>query len=171
MTPQTPSREKYPTRECRPPGYLKDYAQEDSDEDDSTLTSIDYCYRAVCGVPLTFQEAMASTESGKWKRAMDEEIESLEDNQTFTLTTLPEGRKAVGGRWVYSIKEGSDGHDQYKARFVAKGYSQRAGIDYGETFSPGQSDQCAWCNAKGSPIEFDIASNGRKNGLSACTHR
>ena len=56
--------------------YLGDYTQEDSDEDDSTLTiGIDYCYRAVCGVPLTFKEAMSSTESGKWKRAMDEEID------------------------------------------------------------------------------------------------
>ena len=67
---------------------------------------------------------------------MDEEIESIKDNQTFTQTTLPEGRKTAGGRWVYSIKEDSDGHDRYKARFVAKGYSQREGIDYGETFSP-----------------------------------
>lgn len=67
---------------------------------------------------------------------MDEEIKSLEDNQTFTLTKLPEGRKTVGGKWVYSVKGDVDGHDKYKARFVAKGYSQRAGIDYGETFSP-----------------------------------
>ena len=67
---------------------------------------------------------------------MDEEMQSLEENQTFTLTKLPEGRKTLGGRWVYSIKEGGDGCEQYKARFVAKGYSQREGIDYGETFSP-----------------------------------
>lgn len=66
---------------------------------------------------------------------MDEEIQSLEDH-TFTLTTLPEGRKTVEGRWVYAIKKGSNGHDQYKARFAAKGSSQRAGADYGETFSP-----------------------------------
>jgi hypothetical protein len=39
-------------------------------------------------VPLTFKEAMTSTESGKWKRAMDKEIESLEDNQTFTWLSL-----------------------------------------------------------------------------------
>ncbi|KAJ8365023.1 hypothetical protein SKAU_G00138540 [Synaphobranchus kaupii] len=122
---------RYPSRERKPPGYLRDYTQ-----DDSTLTSVDYCYRAVCGVPLTFKEAMTSTESEKWGKAMDEEIKSLEDNQTFALTKLPKGRKTVGGRWVYSIKSDTDGHDKYKARFVAKGYSQRAGIDYGETFSP-----------------------------------
>lgn len=125
---------RYPTRERKPPGYLRDYTPEDTD-DDNTFNSVDYCYR-VCGVPLNFKEAMISTESGKWKKAMDEEMESLEDNQTFTLTKLPEGRETAGGRWVYSIKNDIDGHDQYKARFVAKGYCQRAGIDYGETFSP-----------------------------------
>ena len=135
MTSHASDSGRYPTRERKTPGYLGDYTLEDTD-DDSTLTSDDYCYRAVCGVPLTFKEAMTSTESGKWKKAMDEEMRSLEDNQTFTLTKLPEDWKTVGGRWVYSIKCDIDGHDQYKARFVAKGYSQRAGIDYGETFSP-----------------------------------
>ena len=62
---------------------------------------------------------MTSTEPGKWKKAMDEEIKSLEDNQTFTLTKLPEGRKTVGGKWVYSIKGDIDGHDQHKARVLA----------------------------------------------------
>ncbi|KAL6461078.1 hypothetical protein MHYP_G00310440 [Metynnis hypsauchen] len=136
VTPQVSSSGRYPTRERKPPSYLSDYTQEDSGGDDSTLTSVDYCYRAVCGVPLTFKQAMASPQAGEWKRAMDEEMQSLEENQTFTLTKLPEGGKTVGGRWVYSIKEHGDGREQYKARFVAKGYSQRAGIDYGETFSP-----------------------------------
>lgn len=138
VTPQAPSSGRYPTRVRKPPSYLSAYStQKDSDgDDDSTLTSVDYCYRAVCGIPLTFKQAMASPQAGKWKRAMDEEMQSLEENQTFTLTKLPEGKKTVGGRWVYSIKEGGDGREQYKARFVAKGYSQREGIDYGETFSP-----------------------------------
>lgn len=125
-----------PLESVNPPEYLTDYTEGNCDEDDSSLISMDYSYRAVFGIPPTFKEAMASTESEKWKRAMDEEIQSWEDNHTFTLTTLPEGRKTVGGRWVYSIKLGSDGHDQYKAWFVVKGYSQGAGIDYGEMFLP-----------------------------------
>lgn len=135
-TPHASDSGRYPSRERKRPGYLRDYVSEKTDDEDSTLISVDYCYRAVCGVPLTFKEAMTSTESEKWKKAMDEEMKSLEDNQTFTLTKLPEGRETVGGKWVYTIKGDIDGHDQYKARFVAKGYSQRAGIDYGETFSP-----------------------------------
>lgn len=135
VTPQATSSGRYLIRKRRRPGYLKDYTQDESDEDDSTLISVDYCYRAVSGIPLTFKEAMASTESERWKKAMDKEIQSLEENHTFTLTTLPEGRKTVGGRWVYAIKKDSDGHYQYIARLVAKGYSQSLGIDYGETFS------------------------------------
>jgi len=63
-------------------------------------------------------------------------MDSLIQNETFILTTLPEGRNSVEGRWVYTIKEGSDGAKTYKTRYVAKGYSQVKGIDYQETFSP-----------------------------------
>ena len=75
-------------------------------------------------------------ESGKWKVAMDEELNSLWDNDTFERTSLPEGQTSVGGNWVYTIKLGPNGEEYYKARFVAKGYSQAPGIDYHETFSP-----------------------------------
>ena len=61
---------------------------------------------------------------------------ALRENDTYDLVPLPEGRKPVGGRWVYSIKFDPDGNEKCKARFVAKGYSQLPGIDFHETFSP-----------------------------------
>ena len=67
---------------------------------------------------------------------MSEEMNSLRENETFTLTTLPEGRKSVGGLWVFTVKENSDGSESIKARYVAKGFSQVEGIDYKETFAP-----------------------------------
>ncbi|GAA6087651.1 uncharacterized protein LOC102082235 isoform X1 [Tachysurus ichikawai] len=122
---------RYPTKERKTPSYLDDFVTEYSNNDGVNIT-VDYCCRAVCGIPQTFEGAMRSTNSKEWIKAMNEEIQS----KTFTLTTLPIGKDPVGGRWVYSIKTDADGKDKYKARFVAKGYNQRMGIDYGETFSP-----------------------------------
>ena len=67
---------------------------------------------------------------------MNEEITALHDNNTFEITPLPEGRTVVGGRRVYAVKLGPNGEEKYKARFVAKGYSQIPNVDYHETFSP-----------------------------------
>lgn len=131
-----PESRKYPTRDRRKPSHLDDYLISEDSDSDGVHTTVDYCYRAICGVPQTFGEAMGSANSKEWVKAMDEEIQSLNENRTFTPTTLPKGKKTVGGRWVYSIKSDIDGREKYKARFVAKGYSQRMGIDYGETFSP-----------------------------------
>ena len=64
---------------------------------------------------------MTSADSKKWVKAMDDEIQSLNDN-TFTLTNLPKGKKTVGGKWVYSIKCDIVGTDKYKARFIARGW-------------------------------------------------
>lgn len=68
---------------------------------------------------------------------MKEEIASLGKNRTWTLTDLPEGRKAIRNKWVFTIKRGSDGSIQrYKARLVVKGCSQKPGVDYEEVYSP-----------------------------------
>ncbi len=125
---------RYPYRVRRRPDYFGEYVTETSD--DQVQMTTDYCYRLVSNVPLTFSEAMTSPNSRDCSRAMDEEMESLNDNKTFTLSTLPEGKKAVGGRWVYALKTNADGSDKFRARYVAKGYSQKQGVDYDETFSP-----------------------------------
>ena len=55
---------------------------------------------------------------------MDSEMKSLRENGTFTITELPVGKNVVGGKWVYNIKHTAQGEQIYKARYVAKGFSQ-----------------------------------------------
>ena len=68
---------------------------------------------------------------------MDKKIATLEQNNTWSLTPLPYGKILIGCKWVYKIKYNSDGSiERYKARLVAKDYTQWEGLDYSETFSP-----------------------------------
>ena len=67
---------------------------------------------------------------------MEEEIHAIENNDTWELTTLPQGQKAIGVKWVYKIKRTVDGEiDWYKARLIARGYKQQYGVDYVEVFA------------------------------------
>jgi Reverse transcriptase (RNA-dependent DNA polymerase) len=73
----------------------------------------------------------------KWKSVMLEELEALDKNKTWELVSLPPGKKAVGCKWVFTVKQNPEGRvERYKARLVAKGYSQTYDIDYDETFAP-----------------------------------
>ncbi|KAE8727985.1 hypothetical protein F3Y22_tig00004899pilonHSYRG00012 [Hibiscus syriacus] len=85
-------------------------------------------------ISMSFQEAV---QEKKWRDAMDEEIKAIEKNDTWELTSLPKGHKAIGVKWVYKTKQNAKGEiERHKARLVAKGYSQKAGIDYDEVFAP-----------------------------------
>lgn len=64
------------------------------------------------------------------------ELGALEQNDTWSLTTLPQGKHAIRCKWVYKNKYRVDGTiEQYKAHLVAKGCTQQEGIDYLGTFS------------------------------------
>eukprot|EP00253_Pinus_taeda_P005746 PITA_05746 len=68
---------------------------------------------------------------------MEEEYESILKNKTWDLVELPEGKQPIGCKWLHKPKFKADGSiDKYKARVVAKGYLQKEGIDYEETFAP-----------------------------------
>ena len=123
------------TRERSKPKWLDDYVQRVSDSTDTC--NLDFCYRVGVHVPSTFEQASNCDESVQWKRAMDDELEALVHNDTFELAHLPEDRKCIGGKWVYAAKHGADENEvKFKARYVAKGFSQVENIDYQETFSP-----------------------------------
>lgn len=68
---------------------------------------------------------------------MQQEIAALEENNIWELVDLPLGKQAIGSKWVYKIKHKANGNvERFKSRLVAKGYNQKEGLDYHETFSP-----------------------------------
>ena len=63
--------------------------------------------------------------------------EALQKNGTWSVESLPQGNRLVGCKWVFMIKHKADRTiDRYKARLVVKGYTQKFGVDYQETFAP-----------------------------------
>jgi len=88
--------------------------------------------------PSTYNAAVSGNESAQWLAAMGDEMESLQKNQTWELVRLPANRKTVTCKWIFRKKEGMSPAEgiKYKARVVARGFSQREGVDYNEIFSP-----------------------------------
>ncbi|CAI7890358.1 unnamed protein product [Closterium sp. NIES-54] len=71
------------------------------------------------------------------QKAMESELKSIEENDTWELLELPEGRKAITSKWLFKIKSDADGKiERYKSRIVAKGYQQKEIVDYKELFAP-----------------------------------
>lgn len=86
--------------------------------------------------PATYSEAMRSKESREWMKAMEEEINSLHKNGTWLLVDKPKSQKAVSCKWIYKkkIEVTEKNRIKFKARLVARGFTQREGIDFNEIF-------------------------------------
>ena len=127
VTEKADNTQRTSTRIKNKPKHLSDY----------TCQLSDTCYKVVSTeIPTTYTDTLRSSDSSAWKEAMDSEMKSLVENEVFTVTKLPQGKKAIGSRWVFSVKKDPEGNTLHKARFVAKGYSQVQGSDYSETFAP-----------------------------------
>ena len=123
-------------RQRRPPVR---YGQDEYADVASVDDEVHHVAYHVCQInePRTIEEALSGDCAKEWKAAADEEYKSLMENETWDLVELPSGRKPIGCRWVFKVKHGSDGKvERFKGRLVAKGYAQKYGIDYEETFSP-----------------------------------
>lgn len=79
-------------------------------------------------IPQSYEEAK---ESNEWLGAVDNEVGAMERNHTWDEADLPLGKKAVSSRWLFTIKYLSNGDiERYKARLVARGFTQTYGDDY-----------------------------------------
>ena len=84
----------------------------------------------------TYLKALNSDEADEWKKAMKDEYNSLIENHTWDLVMLPEGQKALSATWVLCHKFGPYGEViRNKARWVARGFLQRYGKDFGQTWA------------------------------------
>ena len=87
--------------------------------------------------PITYTQAVNSQDGLEWKKAITEELQSLEKNNTWSYVNKNSDMNIIGCKWVFKKKRDMNGKVQrYKARLVAKGYNQEYGVDYGETFAP-----------------------------------
>ena len=87
--------------------------------------------------PETYKQAIISSERENWLQAVQEELKSLRNTNTWTLVERPKDKNVIPGKWVYKVKTKADGSlDKYKARYVAKDFKQIEGTDYSETFAP-----------------------------------
>lgn len=134
-------------RDVKPPTYLQDYActaialgaPYDLDQC-LTYSHLEPCYHsyllAVSSSPKDPTNFSQAVQDPLWRAAMDKEIQALEQNHTWDVTNLPPGKLPIGCKWVYKVKLNLDGSvERFNARLVAKGYPQREGLDFLETFS------------------------------------
>jgi hypothetical protein len=99
-----------------------------------TDDTIRYNFHVSASEPSSLREAF---QDKNWKRAMDSKFEALQCNKTWHLVPLRKGINIIDCKWVYKIKRKPDGTvDRHKAQLVAKGFKQRYGVDYEDTFSP-----------------------------------
>ncbi|CAI7876740.1 unnamed protein product [Closterium sp. NIES-53] len=86
--------------------------------------------------PRSYAEAITSPYSSQWQAAMDGEMTSWKSTGTYVDEVPPPGANIVNDMWIFRVKRPPGPPPAFKARYVARGFSQRQGVDYFQTFSP-----------------------------------
>ncbi|CAI7877761.1 unnamed protein product [Closterium sp. NIES-54] len=94
--------------------------------------------------PRSHAEAIASEYSSQWQTAMDAEMASWKSTGTYIDEVPPPGANIVDGMWIFRVKRPPGSPPAFKARYVARGFSQRQGINYFRTFSPTPKMTTLW---------------------------
>jgi hypothetical protein len=86
--------------------------------------------------PRTFREAASGGAAKQWESSMQDEVNSLKENNTWYIVDRPKDRAVLSGKWVYRHKRGPNREViRYKSRWVVRGFEQREGLDYNDTFA------------------------------------
>ncbi|CAI7929696.1 unnamed protein product, partial [Closterium sp. NIES-54] len=86
--------------------------------------------------PRSYTEAIEGPYSSQWQSAMDAEMASWKSTGTYVDEVPPPGANIVSGMWIFRVKRPAGSPPVFKARYVARGFSHRQGVDYFQTFSP-----------------------------------
>ncbi|CAI7776840.1 unnamed protein product [Closterium sp. NIES-54] len=100
--------------------------------------SASVCPPSVGDIPTlrSYAEAIAGEYSSQWQTAMDAEMASWKSTSTYVDEVPPPGANIVSGMWIFRVKRPPGSPPVFKTRYVARGFSQREGVDFFQTFSP-----------------------------------
>ncbi|CAI7804753.1 unnamed protein product, partial [Closterium sp. NIES-53] len=86
--------------------------------------------------PRSYAEAIEGPYSSQWQAAMDVEIASWKSTGTYVDEVPPPGANIISGMWIFRVKQPPGSPPVFKARYVARCFSQRQGVDFFQNFSP-----------------------------------
>ena len=114
------------------------FDEEDELTEEEEAAMIAYAAQHDIPIPENYNEAINDPHYGhKWKEAIEFEIGQLLVNNTWKEDVYPEGANLISTKWVFTLKFNADGTlERFKARLVARGFTQQYGVDYTETFAP-----------------------------------